>query len=218
VIEDILTNYEVDAIHIDDYFYPYPNAGEEFPDLDTYNEYTADGGLLSRADWRRENVNKLIQGMYNKIKSIKPLAQFGISPFGIWRPNNPPGIVGFDSYSELYADSKKWLESGWLDYITPQLYWQIDPVAQSFPKLLEWWCKSNIKNKLVYGGTAVYKLENNNWPANEIIRQIDITRQYRNISSYGATHFTMNYLMKNYKQIRDLLKQSYSSPALTPLF
>jgi uncharacterized lipoprotein YddW (UPF0748 family) len=188
VVEDIVRNYDITAIHIDDYFYPYPVAGVDFPDSASYNAYLNSGGRLSLADWRRDNINKLVLDMYTRIKSLKPLVQFGISPFGIWRPGNPAGISGFDQYSEIYADAKLWLNSGWLDYMTPQLYWAIDPPAQSFPKLLQWWCEQNTQNKLVIAGTAAYKLEgSNNWAVIEMERQVNITREFRNMSSFGTT-------------------------------
>lgn len=126
------------------------------------------------------------------------------------------GIVGLDSFNSIFADSKGWLQNGWLDYLAPQLYWEIDPPAQSFSALLKWWCQQNTKNKLIYAGTALYKLSNNNWPASEIQRQVQITRDYRSIGSYGAIHFTANYIMSNTKGIRDILKSLYSKPALTP--
>ncbi len=217
MIDEIITKYDVSGIHIDDYFYPYPDGVNDFPDSATYNTYLSTGGTLTKADWRRDNVNKMISGIYSLIKSKKPLVQFGVSPFGIWRPGNPAGIVGFDSYNSIYADSKKWLEMGWLDYMTPQLYWEVDPPAQSFKALLKWWCEQNPKNKLVAPGTALYKMENNNnWSSYEIQRQIELTRSYRNISSFGAIHFTTNQIMRDVKGIKSVLKQVYSKPALAP--
>ncbi|RNA30760.1 UPF0748 yngK [Brachionus plicatilis] len=215
VLEDILTRYDIDGLHMDDYFYPYPD-NSDFPDSATYASYLSYGGTLSKSDWRRDNVNKLVKDIYSLVKRVKPLVQFGISPFGIWRPGYPSGIVGFDSYDKIFADSKKWLNEGWLDYLTPQLYWEIDPPAQSFPNLLKWWGGQNFKNKLVFSGNALYKLENNNWPSDEIRRQVEITRNYRNFSSFGAIHFTTNQVMRNVKGVRDVLKNLYSRPALTP--
>ena len=142
-----------------------------------------------------------------------------MAPFGIWRPGNPQGIVGFDAFASIYADSKKWLENGWLDYFTPQLYWAMGSTGQNFTKLLDWWCdKAQNKNsKLIYAGTAVYKMKEANWEASEIINQIGVTRNARVFGSYGATHFTMNYLLSDYKGIATEMKKVYSKPALTPL-
>lgn len=158
----------------------------------------------------------MVNEIYAKIKSIKKHVQYGISPFGIWRPGYPAGIQGLDSYEAIYADSRKWLQSGWLDYFAPQLYWEIDPPAQSFRNLLKWWCEQNTQKKLIVPGLALYKMQDNNWPASEISRQVDITREFRNIGSYGAIHFTANHLTRNVKGIKDVLTNKYSSPALTP--
>ena len=118
-------------------------AGKEldFPDNASWQRFGA-GGKLSRDDWRRENVNSFIQRVYKSIKAAKPWVKFGISPFGIWRPKNPPQIKGLDAYATLYADSRKWLANGWVDYLAPQLYWAIDPPDQSFPVLLRWWARA----------------------------------------------------------------------------
>jgi uncharacterized lipoprotein YddW (UPF0748 family) len=215
VTGEIVRNYDVDGIHIDDYFYPYSD-GTDFPDALTYSAYKNGGGTMLKNDWRRENVNKMVSGMYSLIKSIKPLVQFGISPFGIWRPGNPAGIVGMDAFDSIFADSKKWLQNGWLDYFTPQLYWEIDPPAQSFFNLLKWWCEQNTKNKIVVPGTALYKMEQNNWSSLELKRQIDITRSFRDIGSFGATHFTANQILRDVKGIKSVLKTAYAQPVLTP--
>ena len=100
--------------------------------------------------------------------------------------------------------------------MAPQLYWEIDPPAQSFNNLLKWWCEQNTKNKLIYAGTAVYKISQNSWAANEIARQVQLTRDYRSIGSYGAIHFTYNYIQSNVKGIKDVLTNLYSKPVLTP--
>lgn len=207
VIADVVRRYDVDAIHFDDYFYPYPAAnGSDFPDTATYSSYLNSGGSMSKNFWRRDNVNRMIRDTYNTIKSIKPNVHFGLSPFGIWRPGNPAGVVGLDSYDAIFADSKYWLQQGWLDYLAPQLYWEIDPPAQSFNNLLKWWCEQNTKNKLIYAGTAIYKIAGStNWPSNEIARQVQLTRDYRNIGSYGAIHYNYNNLKSNIKGIKDVL-------------
>ena len=106
---------------------------------------SAAGETLSRDDWRRQNVDRLIERMYEEVKRAKPWVLVGISPFGIWRPGHPEGIAGLDQYATLYADARKWQHEGWLDYLTPQLYWQIDSEGQSYPKLLAWWHEQNHK-------------------------------------------------------------------------
>ena len=156
VIMDVVKRYDVDGIHFDDYFYPYKEkdaAGKEmdFPDDASWRRFGA-GGKLSRDDWRRENVNRFIERVYTSIKSSKPWVKFGVSPFGIWRPGYPAQVKGFDSYAELYADSRKWLANGWVDYFAPQLYWSIDSPEQSFPALLRWWAVQNTRGRLLVAG------------------------------------------------------------------
>ena len=144
VVMDVVRRYDVDGVQFDDYFYPYPEknaAGREleFPDDATWKKYGLASGLFNRDDWRRANVNQFVQSVYQSIKALKPWVKFGISPFGIWRPMNPPQIRGLDAYAKLYADSRLWLANGWLDYFAPQLYWAVEPQEQSFPALLDWW-------------------------------------------------------------------------------
>lgn len=223
VIRDVLSRYDVDGIHWDDYFYPYPVNGVSFPDDRTYNDYLSSGGILPRGDWRRKNVNDLVQRVYNEIKAVKRHVKFSISPFGIYRPGHPEGmpspIAGFDQYKNLYADAKLWLANSWIDFLSPQLYWEIDPPAQSYPTLLNWWCNVNQdpNKRHIYAGNAVYKIESNNWPANEIKRQIDVSRSLRNITSLGNVHFRVKMLMNNIKGIGDILKnQVYTRIAAIP--
>ena len=139
VIMDIATRYDVDGIHFDDYFYPYPVSGVDFPDDLTYTEYLLGGGTMERADWRRDNVNRMVQRLYNGIRGLDTSnrkIRFSIGPFGIYRPGHPDGmpppIQGFDQYSGLYADPKLWLNSGWVDMMQPQLYWQVNAPNQPY--------------------------------------------------------------------------------------
>jgi len=153
VMLDVARRYDVDGIHIDDYFYPYRVKGPDgnildFPDDPSWKTYVDGGGTLKRDDWRRENVNILVQRFYSELKQVKPHVKFGISPFGIGRPGMPPGITGFDQYTELYADTLKWLRNGWMDYWTPQLYWKIESKGQSFPVLLKFWAGENAKHSI----------------------------------------------------------------------
>ena len=158
VILDVVKRYDVDGVHIDDYFYPYKEKDEKtgeiipFPDDDTWEKYQKEGGKLKRDDWRRDAVNKFVERMYRDVKAVKPWVKVGISPFGIWRPGTPPGIAGFDQYAELYADARLWFNQGWVDYYTPQLYWAIAQEKQSFPKLLGWWVGENSKNRHLWPG------------------------------------------------------------------
>ncbi|CAF3246687.1 unnamed protein product [Rotaria socialis] len=217
VTEDIVTRYAVDGIHMDDYFYPYSD-GTEFPDAATYAAYQEQGGHLNKSDWRRSNVNTLIQSMYIRMHAVRPKVKFGISPFGIWKSGVPAGISGLSSYDELYCDSRMWLEEGLIDYMTPQLYWQIDPPAQSYPVLLNWWVEQSAKGRHVYPGNALYRVSPSvsDWPLNEMIRQISITRSMRDHLALGNVFFSLSEIMNNVKGIQNALAILYQEKAIVP--
>ncbi|CAF0970419.1 unnamed protein product [Rotaria sordida] len=217
VTEDIVRRYAVDGIHMDDYFYPY-NDGTEFPDAETYRTYQQTGGKLNKDDWRRSSVNNLIQTMYTRIHAVKPKVKFGISPFGIWKNGVPQGITGLSSYDSLYCDSRMWLEQGLVDYLTPQLYWQIDPPAQSYPVLLNWWIQQSKKGRHVYPGNAVYRILPNglNWPVTEIVRQINITRSMHERLALGNVFYSVKQIMQNVKGIQTELATLYKQKVAVP--
>jgi uncharacterized lipoprotein YddW (UPF0748 family) len=197
VMLDVVKRYDVDGIHIDDYFYPYPEVGPDsqpipFPDSVSYARYQRRGGTLARDDWRRHNVDTLIQQLYVRTKAIKPWVKVGISPFGIWRPGSPPSIKGFDSYEKLYGDSRRWLREGWVDYFTPQLYWPIAQTAQSYTTLLRWWIGENVHGRHIWPGHNANRAGSGAWDPDELNAQIRATR------SAGATGdilFSMRALM-----------------------
>ncbi|MCA1991918.1 MAG: family 10 glycosylhydrolase [Coleofasciculus sp. S288] len=217
VILDVVKRYDVDGIHLDDYFYPYPIQGKSFPDNKTYAAYKAGGGKLSVGDWRRDNVNKMVQRLWEGIKATKSHVKFGISPFGIYRPGQPAQIKGLDAYSVLYADAKKWLEQGWVDYIAPQLYWKIDQKAQSYPVLLKWWTDINHKQRHIYTGNNIAQLDGKSWKLQEINKQIDISRNLVEKKSLGNIFFHMTILSHNRQGIYYNFKSSvYAKPALVP--
>src|SRR5690606_6845526 len=145
VVREIVANYDVDAIHSDDYFYPYAtyNGGADFPYQASWCVYRSAGVTLSRADWRRDHVNRIIDRIYEQSEEEKNYVKFGISPFGIWKPGYPSGVSGSSQYDELYADAKLWLNKGWVDYFSPQLYWPVNSQRQNFRDLLEWWESEN---------------------------------------------------------------------------
>ncbi len=159
VIADLVTRYDLDAIHFDDYFYPYPVAFEEFHDDASFVKYAKSQGFeyWQKADWRRNNVATLIKELNDTIKAIKPWVRFGISPFGIHRnlKDTPDGsgskTNGLSNYEQLFADVPMWAENGWIDYIAPQLYWKIGHSAADFKTLIEWWSKANFKGQLYIG-------------------------------------------------------------------
>ncbi len=151
VIQDVVQRYDVDGVHLDDYFYPYPEGKLTFRDDASYGRYRSDGGTLARPAWRRANIDSFVQRLYTIVHDAKPWVMVGISPFGIARPGVPKGIeAGFDQYEDLAADVPKWLREGWLDYLAPQLYWPIDQKEQSFPVLLAWWHAQNPKQRAIW--------------------------------------------------------------------
>ena len=217
VTEDIVRRYAVDGIHMDDYFYPYSD-GTNFPDTATYSAYQNSGGKLTKNDWRRSNVNNLIQTMYTRIHAIRPKAKFGVSPFGIWKSGVPAGVTGLSSFDSLYCDSRMWLEQGLVDYLTPQLYWRIDPAAQSYTALLNWWVQQSTKGRHVYPGNALYRIvsTDQNWPVSEIVRQVNVTRSMRTRLALGNVFFSTRQIMQNVKSIQADLAALYKEKALIP--
>jgi uncharacterized lipoprotein YddW (UPF0748 family) len=222
VIADVVRRYDIDGVHIDDYFYPYASylkgqPGNTFPDSTTYQRYRSTGGTLALADWRRDNVNAMVRAIHQTVKQVKPHVKFGISPFGIWRPNNPPGVAGLDQYEELYADARLWLEKGWCDYFTPQLYWQLGAPKQPYAKLLRWWASQNATGKHVWPGNSLIGLGNatNPWPASELVNQIHATRT--DGGATGNVLFSMVALMQDRRGIDGALRTGpYARHALVP--
>jgi uncharacterized lipoprotein YddW (UPF0748 family) len=222
VITDVVRRYDIDGIHIDDYFYPYQErrAGKliPFPDDMSWNRYLSNGGTLSRDDWRRNNVDLFVAQLYARVKSIKPTVKVGISPFGIWRPGYPASVTGLDAFTEIYADARKWLREGWVDYFVPQLYWRIAAPEQSYVELLRWWVEQNEKGRHIWAGNAPYRVLNDgqNWPVREIVDQIRLTRAEPGAS--GNVHFSMAAFLRNRGGLADTLSTlSYAQPALPPV-
>ncbi|MGD2184152.1 glycoside hydrolase family 10 protein [Lusitaniella coriacea] len=218
VILDIVRRYDLDGIHIDDYFYPYPVQNETFPDSATYQAYKDNGGSLGLEDWRRENVNQIIQRLQQGIHSLKPHVKFGIAPFGIYRPGEPPGIVGLDQYGVLFADPKKWLAEGWLDYIAPQLYWRIDQTQQSYPVLLKWWTDNNPNDIQIYIGNNLQKLGESSWTLEEFEKQVKLTRESRAKLALGNIFYNMQVFKNDRAGVNTFFQQNiYPQPALVPV-
>ena len=222
VVLDLVRRYDIDAVHMDDYFYPYPETrrGREldFPDEPSYQRYRQGGGTLAKDDWRRENVNLLVKGLYDSIHAVKPWVRFGISPFGIWRPGYPPSVRGLDQYAKLYADARKWLNEGWVDYFTPQLYWAVNRPEQSYPVLLEWWAQQNLKGRHLWPGNYTGKVGFTNssaWRTDEIIDQIRRTRAQPGAT--GNVHFNMKVFLDDPDSLDErLVSEVYTGPALVP--
>ena len=222
VILDVVKRYDVDGIHLDDYFYPYPEkdaAGNvvEFPDEPSFATYVASGGALGREDWRRWNVNRFVKRLHDEVKAVKTGVRVGISPFGIWRPGRPAQVRGFDAYEEISADARTWLQRGWVDYLAPQLYWPIEQKEQSFPALLAWWAGQNTKGTFLWPGLAVSRVgeEGKGWPAGEIAEQIRRTRAQPGVT--GHILFSARALLDNRAGIStELLKDVWAEPAELP--
>ena len=221
VIMDVVRRYDIDGVHFDDYFYPYPEkdaSGEkiEFPDDVNWQKYKNLGGKLSRDDWRRKNVNDFIKSVGREIKRIKPGISYGVSPFGIWQPIPEKEIVGLNAYAELYADSKKWLQDGTVDYLAPQLYWETARKGQSFPVLLDWWKSQNNKKRHIWPGIAPYRIGSKaNFTAEEILNQITLTKG--STQTLGAIHFSFKSLRNDLGGIQKLLREKvYAKDALIP--
>ncbi len=218
VVRDIVSRYDVDAIHMDDYFYPYPIAGVPFPDDGSFNTYAALQGFSQnqRDDWRRNNVNLLIRQIKYTIAGAKPWVRFGISPFGIYRnkKNTLDGsgsdTNGLENYGDLYADIKLWVEKGWIDYNLPQLYWEIGHKTADYITLLEWWNANNYKQPLYIGQDLKRSIDKNEWEVK--------VRQMRQMPFVNGNCYWYGYLiLDNYQGIADILKtQTHQAKALIP--
>ena len=223
VILDVVKRYDIDGVHLDDYFYPYKERDRrgrdiEFPDSTSYARYRYGGGLLNRDDWRRENVDHLVQDLYTRIHAEKPWVKFGVSPFGIWRPGFPETVTGFDAYSELYADARKWLREGWVDYFAPQLYWPVLQTAQAYPTLLRWWSEQNPFGRHLWPGNYTSKVGEGSrtaWRWNEIEDQVLATRAQAGAT--GNIHFSARVFLENRDSLATrLARQVYAALALVP--
>ena len=211
VVEDIVSRYAVAGVVMDDYFYPYPGSGlprGTFPDSAYYARYKASGGDKSVADWRRSNIDELVRDVKQAVSSTRASALFGVSPFGIYRPGVPAGVkAGVDQYADLYSDPLNWMRNGWVDYLSPQLYWP-DAGPQSYSALLRWWRspEANPRGVPIYPSIALDRLgEGYNWPTAEIARQIGLERTVGAHGSGGFILFSIGPMMRNQKGIDGVL-------------
>ncbi len=217
-ILDVVRRYDVDGVHVDDYFYPYPvkgPAGEDvpFPDDESWSRYA---GPLTRAQWRRANVDAFIERLYAQVRAESPHVRVGISPFGIGRPDRrPAGVAGFSQYDAIFADVERWLESGWMDYLAPQLYWKTDTPGQPFVPLLQYWQAQNTKGRHVWPGLFTSRIEasGESWKPEDITGQIDLARA---CDAGGHIHFSMTALAQDRRGIAERLRALYATPALVP--
>lgn len=212
VVKDIVRRYDIDGIHMDDYFYPYPIGNKPFPDDYAYKQ---SGTKLSKADWRRANVDSMIRNLNIAIKMVKPWCKFGISPFGVWRnaSQDPAGSntkAGLTNYDDLYADILLWLRMGWIDYVTPQLYREIGDHLIPYETMVDWWAKHSY-GRHVYIGHGVYRYyeaSNANWrKPSQIPDQIKILR--KNPAIQGSVYFNSKSFDKNPAGWNDSLRNNY---------
>ena len=222
IVADIVSRYDVDGIHMDDYFYPYPVAGKEFPDDASYARYGKE--FADRGDWRRHNVNLLVEKLHHTIRDIKPWVKFGISPFGIYRNQaaDPLGSAtkGLQNYDDLYADVLLWAREGWVDYLIPQVYWQIGHPAADYATLVDWWAK-HTEGRPLFIGQSVQNTIRNADPKNPNINQLPakmaLQRAYQTIG--GSCQWYAAAVANNEGRYRDALMQEYHRyPALVPAF
>ncbi|MGE0493395.1 MAG: glycoside hydrolase family 10 protein [Vulcanimicrobiota bacterium] len=218
VCKDLAGRYNIDGIHFDDYFYPYP-TNVDFPDSRTWNEYRRGGGTLSRADWRRQNVNEAIQRVNQAVTEVNPNVRFGISPFGLPAPDRPEGIRGFDQYEKLYADTQHWMDEGWVDYLAPQLYWPTTQTAQAYEPLVNWWADHTSGGRYIFAGNNLSALgSGRRWTPDEFRQQVALSRAKHEAGCQGNIWYNIAPLMENRQGIADTFRNElYAEPALTPV-
>ena len=222
VVSDLVQRYDIDAVHMDDYFYPYPIPGVEFPDSASFARYG--GGFSSKADWRRSNVNLLIEQLHDTIRQLKPWVKFGISPFGIYRneSSDPLGSKtrGLQNYDDLYADVLLWARRGWIDYNIPQIYWHVGHPAADYETLVKWWAL-HTENRPLFIGQSVTNTVQNADPQhpdmNQLPRKMALQRAYQTIG--GSCQWYAAAVVENQGKYRDALVGEYHKyPALPPVF
>ncbi len=226
VITDVVSRYDVDGVHMDDYFYPYPRYSggkmvDQFDDSEDYQAYRRSGGRLELRDWRRYNIDRFVHELYLAVKRTRPSVKMGISPFGIWRPGHPPTVEAtLDAYDHISADSRKWLNLGWIDYFSPQLYWRIDDKPHSFLTLSQWWAGENRQGRHLWPGIASNRIqssEDRGRRASESIRQVEITREHAaNSHGSGHIHWSFSAIRDDRDGLRRQLGRAYAATPITP--
>lgn len=224
VVSDIVRRYDIDAIHMDDYFYPYRIANKSFPDDSSFALYKGNYTDKQRDDWRRNNVDLIIRQLRDSIRHNKPWVEFGISPFGVWRnaDRDTAGSAtkaGQTNYDDLFADILKWQKEGWIDYVVPQIYWHIGFKIADYSVLVRWWNENSFGCPM-YIGQAFYRIDRKSdvksWrSSSEIARQLALNRDLENI--HGSMFFSAKYLRSNPGGLNRTLKRKvYKYPSLVP--
>lgn len=224
IVGDIVRRYDIDAIHMDDYFYPYKIPNQEFPDEQAFEKYQGNFTINQKEDWRRENVNLIIKELRDTIKQNKPWVQFGISPFGVWR-NADKDVKGSNTqagqtnYDDLYANILLWEEKGWIDYVTPQIYWHIGHPTADYATLVKWW-NDNTQKVHLYIGQGLYKIGHGGnyleWnTGNEITRQLELNKKYPKVQ--GSMFFRSKiFEQEDLNGLKDSLQNHYYSKIAFP--
>jgi uncharacterized lipoprotein YddW (UPF0748 family) len=216
VVRDVLDNYEIDGIHLDDYFYPYPEGKQAFPDDPSFRAYREKGGSLAKEAWRRENVDTLVQALSKVVQQDHPEVEFGISPFGIYRPGLPAGVKGLDQVAQLNADPLKWYDAGWVDYLAPQLYWTTKHERQRYDVLLDWWDKKSVPSRPLLVGMDITKVgKDPRWTLDEVRTQVRLSREQEKTA--GQIWFRADPILRNQSGLGDLAGELYKEPALPTL-
>jgi len=209
IVMEVVNKYDIDGVHFDDYFYPLSQTGKSFPDYSAFIEYNP--RMLSRADWRRDNINQFIHDLSDTINSVKPEIKFGIAPSGVWRNKNkdPEGsnTRGLASYDQQYADVLLWLREGWIDYVAPQIYWVIGYKIADYKHLVDWWSKHTY-GKHLYIGHATHRINSTrSWRnPSEILNQIRLNRQYPEVK--GSIFYSSKAMLKNLNGFNDSLRNN----------
>lgn len=229
VIMEAVERYDIDGVHFDDYFYPYPGSGRPFKDKASYELY---GQGMSRGDWRRANTDALVKELSDRIEATKPWVQFGVSPFAVWRnkatdPQGSDTRAGVQNYDQLYADTRKWVREGWIDYIAPQIYWTRGFEVADYEKITRWWAneidvaKANGHNVGLYIGEATYRAGTNttrDWrKKNVLVKHRKFTRTFPQVG--GAIYFSARHVKEDRRGTTSrLVNRFYSRPAIAPMF
>ncbi|QDH79283.1 family 10 glycosylhydrolase [Echinicola soli] len=217
-IIEVVKHYDLDAVHFDDYFYPYKIAGEEFPDSDSFSQYG--NRFTDIGEWRRYNVDYFVEELSKRIKAEKPFVKFGISPFGVWRnadvdPRGSATKAGQTNYDDLYADVRKWLKEGWIDYVAPQVYWHIGFELAEYKTLVKWWA-DNSYGRHVYIGQGIYRVGQKGWKdKNEVVNQIQFNRTFPIVK--GSMFFSAKTIVQNKENLNSQLEKVYPHPSLPPI-
>lgn len=217
-IAEVAERYDIDGVHFDDYFYPYPVTGQRFPDSATFKKYGA-AHFSQVGDWRRDNVNRLVSALRTRIRAIEPALQFGISPFGVWRnkaidPTGSDTRASVTNYDDLYADTRTWIKKHWIDYIVPQLYWHIGFAPAAYEKLVPWWAAEVAGTDVhLFIGHATYRIDDWGKP-DELPNQLALNRRYDAVR--GSVFFRAKHLLENPLGFCDRLEREFYKDSAIP--